>query len=180
MEENNNETEKKKPNDPRTPREKKIAVVVIGFAIAVPIVFIVAFIGLSHSYHMQIDEIQKSQTESTTPAAPKPTYVPDTTPTQEYVTPTPQNTFEFSDGEFELNEVYVRYTGTITNMSDETHYFVKVKGTFTDDAGNSIDTDWTYAVGDEGLAPGESTKFTLAVAKDQRISHIDYEVYDYR
>lgn len=88
--------------------------------------------------------------------------------------------FKFGEGAFDSNTSYARYVGTVTNVSDSTRYFVKVRGTFSDDAGNAIDTDWTYACGDEGLKPGESTKFTLSVPQDQRITRVHYEIYDYR
>ena len=47
--------------------------------------------------------------------------------------------------------------------------FVEIKGKFIDVYGRIIDTDWTYAVGSEGLAPGESTTFRLSVEKNREI-----------
>ena len=32
-----------------------------------------------------------------------------------------------------------------------------------------VDTDWTYAVGAEGLAPGESSTFRMSVDRDYSI-----------
>ena len=52
--------------------------------------------------------------------------------------------------------------GSVTNESDYTTYkFVKVKGAFKDATGTVVDTDWSYAVGSEGLAPGESSTFSI-------------------
>lgn len=50
--------------------------------------------------------------------------------------------------------------GTITNNSDETVRFVEVKVALYND-GKVTDTDWTYAVGAEGLEPGESSQWKL-------------------
>ena len=80
----------------------------------------------------------------------------------------------------ESNSSYNIFVGTLQNKSDKTHYFIKVKGEFKDDQGNTIDTDWTYACGDEGLRPGESTKFKLSVDRDERITSINCYTYDYR
>ena len=54
--------------------------------------------------------------------------------------------------------------GSVTNESDDTTYkYVKVKGAFKDATGTVVDTDWSYAVGSEGLAPGESSSFSIYV-----------------
>lgn len=50
--------------------------------------------------------------------------------------------------------------GTATNNSDKTVSFLKVKIALYDKEGKVIDTTWTYAVGAEGIAPGESTQWT--------------------
>lgn len=67
------------------------------------------------------------------------------------------------------NSSYTVCTGTIKNTGTSTVSFVKIKGAFTDYSGNVVDTDWTYAVGSEGLAPGESTSFRMSVPKDSSI-----------
>ena len=90
------------------------------------------------------------------------------------------NPFEFGDGYDDTNSSYNRYVGTITNTSNTTHYFIKVRGSFMDENDNTIDTAWTYACGQEGLMPGESTKFTLSVNRDTRIAKISYNVIDYQ
>jgi DnaD/phage-associated family protein len=79
----------------------------------------------------------------------------------------------------ESNSSYTVFVGTLENKSDKTHYFIKVKGEFKDDQGNTIDTDWTYACGDEGLRPGESTKFKLSVDRDERITNMRCYTYDF-
>lgn len=70
-------------------------------------------------------------------------------------------------------------TGTITNNGDESFEFVKVKGAFKDSSGNTIETGDTYAVGSEGLAPGESTTFKIYCEKNSKVKSCDVTVYDY-
>lgn len=67
------------------------------------------------------------------------------------------------------NSSYTICEGNIKNTGKKTYKYVKVKGSFTDADKNVIDTAWTYAVGSEGLAPNESTKFELSVKKDRKI-----------
>ena len=80
--------------------------------------------------------------------------------------------------------VYSEYSftyaeGSLTNNSDSTVKFVKVKGAFKDRSGRVIDTDWTYAVGGEGLSPGESCKWKMSVEKDINIKDCDVSIMDY-
>ena len=80
--------------------------------------------------------------------------------------------------------VYSEYSftyaeGSLTNNSDSTVKFVKVKGAFKDRSGRVIDTDWTYAVGGEGLSPGESCKWKMSVEKDINIKDCDVSIMGY-
>lgn len=50
---------------------------------------------------------------------------------------------------------YITATGTVTNNGSRTVRFVEVKAAFKNSSGKVVDTDWTYAVGSEGLSPGE-------------------------
>jgi len=64
------------------------------------------------------------------------------------------------------------------NNGSKTYKYVKVKGAFIDSRGNVVDTDWTYAIGGEGLEPGESTKFRLSVNKSFLIEDCDITFMD--
>lgn len=77
------------------------------------------------------------------------------------------------------NSAYTICEGTITNKGDDTYYFIQLKVSFKDKGGNVIDTDTTYACGNEGLAPGESTKFRASVDKDYDIKSVSVKVYDF-
>lgn len=70
-------------------------------------------------------------------------------------------------------------TGTITNNGDSTFKFVKVKGSFKDNSGNTIETGDSYAVGSEGLSPGESTSFRISCSRNTGVKDCDVTIYDY-
>jgi hypothetical protein len=74
---------------------------------------------------------------------------------------------------------YTYAEGTITNNSDSTVKYVKIKGSFETSSGTVIDTDWTYAVGSEGLEPGESCKWKLSVSKDSSIKNCTVTILDF-
>lgn len=65
------------------------------------------------------------------------------------------------------------------NTGTKTYYYVEVKGSFKDSSGNVLDTDWTYAAGSEGLAPGESSSFRLSVDKDYDITDCSVSILDF-
>lgn len=77
------------------------------------------------------------------------------------------------------NSGYTVCTGSVKNNGTKTYKFIEVKGSFKDSSGNVIDTDWTYAAGSEGLAPGESTTFRLSVAKNSKIKSCSVSLLDY-
>ncbi len=91
-----------------------------------------------------------------------------------------EDDLEFSDIALSNNSSYTVCVGTVTNTGNRTYEFVKVKGSFKDDySGNVIDTDWTYVVGSEGLAPGESKTFRMSVPKDYDIDSCSISILDY-
>ncbi|MCI8631824.1 MAG: zinc-ribbon domain-containing protein [Firmicutes bacterium] len=85
----------------------------------------------------------------------------------------------FSDIDVSNNSSYTICTGTLTNSGSKTYKFVEVKGAFKDYSGTVVDTDWTYAVGSEGLEPGESTSFRMSVPKDSSIRNCEVSILDY-
>ena len=74
---------------------------------------------------------------------------------------------------------YYYAEGTIKNNSSSTVSYVKVKCAFLDSAGNVIDTNWTYAVDSEGLAPGESKKWDMMVSYDRKIEKCRATILDF-
>ena len=80
-------------------------------------------------------------------------------------------------------KVYSEYSftfaeGSLTNNSSSTVKYVKLKGSFKSRLGTVIDTDWTYVVGSEGLAPGETCKWKMSVTKDYDITDCDVTILD--
>lgn len=86
---------------------------------------------------------------------------------------------KISAGSVSSNSSYTTCNASVTNNGNKTYKFVEVKGSFKDSKGNVVDTDWTYAVGSEGLAPGETTKFSLSVSKDYSIESCSISIIDY-
>lgn len=86
---------------------------------------------------------------------------------------------KFSNIKVSSNSSYTICTGTVTNNGNKTYSFVQVKGAFKDSSGTVLDTDWTYAVGSEGLASGESTTFRMSVDKNYKITSCSVPIYDY-
>lgn len=74
---------------------------------------------------------------------------------------------------------YTTASGTLTNYGKSKVKFVEVRGAFQTSSGTTVDTDWTYAVGSEGLSPGESTKFEISVDKDSSIKKCSVSVIDF-
>ena len=77
------------------------------------------------------------------------------------------------------NSSYTVCTGTVKNTGKKTYRYVEVKGSFKDSSNNVVDTDWTYAAGSEGLAPGESSSFRLSVPKNVSIKSCSVSLLDY-
>ena len=77
------------------------------------------------------------------------------------------------------NSVSTYCKGLITNDGDDTFEFVQVKASFKDSSGSVIETGDSYAVGSEGLAPGESTSFKIYCDKNNLVESCDVSVYDY-
>lgn len=66
-------------------------------------------------------------------------------------------------------------SGTAINNSSKTVEFIKIKVALKDSSGKVTNTVWTYAVGAEGLAPGETTQWTVycTEAEDIEITTFD-------
>lgn len=73
-----------------------------------------------------------------------------------------------SDGHFMKVEGSVRNTGTTVVK------FAKVRVEWKDAAGQVIDTDSAYAIGGEGLEPGQSKRFRVMTENDSRMRSASY------
>lgn len=86
---------------------------------------------------------------------------------------------ESFDYDYSYGKEDIIITGTVKNNLSRTVYFVQVKTYICDSSENVIDTGWTYAVGSEGLSPGESSKFTCYLDYDSRFKFYGAKIYDY-
>ncbi len=80
---------------------------------------------------------------------------------------------------------YMTFTANINNYTGKTIEFVKVTLELMDDQGNIIDSDWTYAVGSEGLKDRAKAYFDIYYrgvsyydVKSWSLSVTDYDFAD--
>ena len=76
------------------------------------------------------------------------------------------------------NSSYTVCEGTVENKGAKTYKNIKIKGSFMNSSGSVLDTDWTYAVGSEGLASGEMKTFRLSVKKNTSITKCNISIMD--
>lgn len=98
---------------------------------------------------------------------------------REYDAAISTSNLEITNKQISHNSSYTVFTASMTNNGAATYEFVTVKGSFVDKDGKVCDTDSTYAVGSEGLAPGESTTFRMSVPKDRDIKNCNVTIVDY-
>ncbi len=85
-----------------------------------------------------------------------------------------------SNTSYSKNHGYYTFKGSVENFLQRTVKFVRVKLELLDGNGKVVDTDWTYAVGIEGLNFRDSTRFEImhkdsgVVWKSYRITVLDY------
>lgn len=82
--------------------------------------------------------------------------------------------------QYTLSNNKYKVTGTVTNNTSYTAYFIKVKISLINEEGNVLNTDNTYACGDEGLASNESTTFECYVDKVDDVNDVKAIIYDYQ
>lgn len=75
---------------------------------------------------------------------------------------------------------YIYYYGSIKNYGDKTYYFVKVRAVFMDSEKNVLTTDWTYAVGSEGIRPNENVQFEIMKEVRGNVEYGKLEIYEYQ
>lgn len=90
----------------------------------------------------------------------------------------PLRDLRISDVSVSSGSSYVHASGTVTNRGSRTYTFIEVKGSFKNRSGEVVDTDWTYACGSEGLAPGETTSFQMSVPKKGNITDCSVTLLD--
>ncbi len=79
-----------------------------------------------------------------------------------------------------IDDDYIYVTGSLKNNGTRTVSFVKVKAIYYDANMTPLNTDWTYAVGVEGLSPGETTQFELMTKFTGDLEKYKLEVIDWQ
>ena len=74
---------------------------------------------------------------------------------------------------------YYYCNGTVHNASISTHYYVKVKVTYYDKNDAVLTTDWTYAVGSEGIRGGENQQFEIITKVNGSVAKYRVEILDW-
>lgn len=91
-----------------------------------------------------------------------------------------ENDLTVSDVKYVSSNDKYKVTGTVTNNTLHTAYFIKVKISLVDENETVLNTDNTYACGDEGLANGESKTFECYVVKVDGVTDVKAVVYEYQ
>ena len=73
---------------------------------------------------------------------------------------------------------YMEARGKIRNKGTKKVEYIKVCVEWVDKNDKVLDTDWTYAVGSEGLRPGVAKSFRVSVPIDKRAETIQYYIMD--
>lgn len=92
------------------------------------------------------------------------------------------DTSEFSDLEIvdkdgTIDGDYIYVSGAVKNNGDSSVSSVRVKVNYMDEEMSVIDTDWTYAVGSEGLNPGEQTRFEVMTNMQGSNEYSNYSIF---
>ncbi|MCL2636785.1 MAG: FxLYD domain-containing protein [Oscillospiraceae bacterium] len=90
--------------------------------------------------------------------------------------------FEIKNVVFSHNTIgYAVVEGNVYNSGDTSYTFVQVRIAWKDSSGNTINTDSTYAVGNEGIFPGESSTFRSSVKdENNKIVSADVTILSYK
>lgn len=123
-------------------------------------------------------------------------YIPNQSSGTKYPPVTPKESYSFSgssnsyesgysvlkiqDVKVTSNSSYTICTGSVKNTGTKTYKFVTVKGAFKDSQGNVLDTDSTYAVGSEGLAPNETSTFYMSVSRNSSIRDCSVSLLEFK
>ncbi len=83
---------------------------------------------------------------------------------------------KLSDLKLSINSTYTVCEGKITNEGDCEYTSVKVNGCFKDSNGDVVDVNSIYAVGEEGLAPGETKIFKIMILKNNNVTTCDVDI----
>lgn len=85
---------------------------------------------------------------------------------------------EFEDVKVHSSGNYMYCEGKIRNTGSQILDFIKVKVEWLDINGTIIDTDYTYAISDEGLKPNEAKSFKIMTPYDRKMKSARYYIFE--
>lgn len=89
------------------------------------------------------------------------------------------NDIKIEDEELIFKGDYMYFSGYVKNTGDRNYSYIKVKATYCDKNNNVIDTDSTYAVGSEGLAPNDRKSFEIMTRYNKNVTQGSLSILDY-
>lgn len=91
------------------------------------------------------------------------------------------NPIQMTNNDYKIvkNNGYYYCRGTVHNVSNTTHYYVKVKVTYYDKEKEVLTTDWTYAVGSEGINGGENQQFEIMTKVSGHVGATKCEILEW-
>jgi hypothetical protein len=92
--------------------------------------------------------------------------------------PSPAQSISISEVKGFIDGDYMYLKGKITNYGTETFRYVKVGVNWYDNNGRMLDTDYTYAVGAEGLAPKATKSFEIMTKADNSMANYNYYIME--
>ncbi|WP_437830691.1 FxLYD domain-containing protein [Niallia taxi] len=70
-------------------------------------------------------------------------------------------------------------TGFVKNIDDYSHSFIELKGVLKDSQGNVLNTETTYAVGNEQLQPNERKDYEIMMQTVEGSSDCSYSISNF-
>jgi hypothetical protein len=90
-------------------------------------------------------------------------------------TPKPvESPLVFEETKLVVGDNYMEATGYFKNQSNQTYSYVKVKVDYKDKDGNIVDTDWTYGIDGEGLAPNSRKSFKVMTPSNPAVTNCTF------
>jgi hypothetical protein len=83
---------------------------------------------------------------------------------------------DFEDVKGERDGNYFIVTGKVRNKGEKAVSYVKVAAENLDKSGNVVDSNWTFAVASENLAPGDAKSFRIMIPYDKKAKNFRYFV----
>lgn len=75
---------------------------------------------------------------------------------------------------------YIYAKGYVKNNTDQTLTYIEIKADVVNSSGEIIDTNYTYAVGSEGLSPGSRKSYEIMIPYDDSVNQCKYYIVDYK